>query len=132
MSLKEGSPTFSCSPMVLLLTLWILFVDITTAGPHYTTYSCTYRTLTHGISVSDIPSADTNRCSLTSLSQRLSISDRVVTPSFYKLPLSQRLSVLDRVATQPYKKFSFQMLTAYHITYPGDTTLKVPEDCCLE
>ena len=119
MSLKEGSPTFSCSPMVLLLTLWILFADITMAGPHYTTYSRTYRTLTHGISVLDIPSADTNRCSRISLSQQLSVSDRVVTP--------------------PYCKYTSQMLlhssadlTAYHIIYPSDTTHKMPEDCCLE
>ena len=134
----------------------MLVTDTCMVTPYHTIHSRTYRFLAHGISTLDIPSADTNCRSLTSLSQRLSFSDRVVTPTFYNLPLSQRLSLLDRVVThtiplsqrlsvldsavtQSYNKYSSQMLihssadpTVYHITYPGDTPHKMPEDCCLE
>ena len=97
----------------------MLVTDTCMVTPYHTTHSRTYRFLTHGISALDIPSADTNLHN--------------------KIPLSQRLSDSDRVVTPPYNKYSSQMLlhpsadpTAYHITYPGDTTQKVTEDCCLE
>jgi hypothetical protein len=137
----QTTAPLTSKPTTALITkpLLMLVTDTCMVTPYHTTHSRPYRFLTHGLSVSDIPSADTNRCSLTSLSQRLSVSDRVVTPSFYKLPLSQRLSDSDRVVTQPYNKYSSQMLlhpsadpTVYHIIYPGDTTHKMPEDCCLE
>ena len=114
----------------------MLVTDACMVTTYQTTNSRTYRFLTHGISALDIPSADTNLHNNIPLSQRLSALDRVVT---HTIPLSHRLSFSDRVVTQPYNKYSYQMLlhpsadpTVYHITYTGDTTHKMPEDCCLE
>jgi hypothetical protein len=105
------------------------------------------------ISALDIPSADTYLNYNIPLSQRLSALDRVVTHTIplsqrlsasdrvvtHTIPLLHRLSFSDRVVTQPYNKYSSQILlhpsadpTVYHIIYPGDTTHKMPEDCCLE
>jgi len=117
----QTTAPLTSKPTTALITkpLLMLITDTCMVTPYHTTHSRTYRILTHGTSVLDIPSADTNL--------------------HYKIPLSQRLSVLDRVVTPPYNKYSSQMLlhpsadlTAYHIIYPGDTTHKMPEDCCLE
>ena len=135
--------------------LWMLVIDTTMAtGTQHTTHRRPYRFLTHGISV-DIPSADTNIYYKTSLSQRLSVLDRVVTHPFYrhtsvmplhnsevlhyKIPLSQRLSVSDRIVTHPFYRHTSVMplhhsevITAQHIIYTGDTIPKMPEDRYLE
>ena len=96
-ALLTSKPTSLPADQPLLM---LVFDTTMVTGPYHITHSRTYRILTHGLSALDIPSVDTNICYKISLSQRLSVLDRIVTPPTnfcYKTSLSQRLSVSDRV-----------------------------------